>query len=423
MEHAKKQAVLFAFGVNHKTASVQVREKVYVYEHEMQELLNKFKQTLSECVIISTCNRTEIYGLHPTADIDFDYYKDLLINFKNASDVVTKKDFFSLIACTACEQLYKVATSVDSKIVGDTQILQQVRQSYKFAKNSGFTGKVLNQLFQRALKIGKKTYLDTTIHKGAVSISLAAVELARNTFGSLADKTVLIVGAGEAANLTAECLLKKRVGKILVTNRTQANAEEFLENLRKSHDFTGEVIGFEDFQNHLNETDIVISSTSSPDYVLNASDFEQQNKKILLIDIAVPRDIAPEVEENEFVILKNIDDLNSMVDRNYENRMSELPLVKKIIYQEMGEFLVWYYSLPLLEEVNNGGDLSDKDRIGEIKRIKEFLEANAAWFRKMMTRQPDNVEAELSEHLHLVNKLYLMKKSASATQGAFNFEK
>ncbi|MGI8494128.1 MAG: glutamyl-tRNA reductase [Pyrinomonadaceae bacterium] len=411
---------MFALGVNHNTASIQVREKVYVHEYETLELLTKLRETLDECLVISTCNRTEVYGIYSSAEIDFNYYKDLLIDFKNASDSVSREDFFSFVTCSACEQLFNVATSIDSKIIGDTQVLQQIRRSYEIARNSGFTGKILNQLFQRALKIGKKTYLETSIHKGAVSISLAAVELARRTFDSLADKTVLIIGAGETAKLTAECLLKNRIGKLLVTNRTRGHAEEFLANLQVSHQFEGEVVDFESFQTCLDQTDIVISSTSSSDYILFPQDFENQTKKILLIDIAVPRDIVPEVAKNKLIVLKNIDDLNSLVDENYEKRMSELPQVKRIIYREMGEFLVWYYSLPLLPLAGNSSEKLSSEQIREIKKIRTMLESNAAWFRRTMEQDSD-VESEISEHLNIVNQLKTMKEKIA--DGVCSFEK
>lgn len=412
MKPANNHSTLFAFGVNHKTASIEVREKVYIHEHETLELLTRLKETLEECVIVSTCNRTEIYGLHPTPDINFDYYKDLLIDFKNASDTVTREDFFSFISCAACQQLFSVATSIDSKIIGDTQILQQIRKFYAMAKDTGFTGKITNKLFQSALKIGKKTYLETSIHKGAVSISLAAVEQARRTFGSLADKTVLIIGAGETAQLTAECLLKKRVGKIIVTNRTRTNAEDFLQNLRKTHNFNGEAVDFENFRERLNETDIVISSTSAIDYILYPEDFQSQTRKILLFDIAVPRDISPEVVENNLVVLKNVDDLNSMVDANYEKRMRELPQVNRIIFQEMGDFLVWYYSQPMMPDFTNQTEKTDKETINRIKRIRQYLAANAAQFHQM-ARQTD-ARSELNQHLSLISQLNAISNSAAA---------
>ncbi|CAN5278548.1 glutamyl-tRNA reductase [soil metagenome] len=410
MKETDSQPILFAFGVNHKTASIQVREKIYVHDDEVFELLKKLKETLSECMILSTCNRTEIYGVQPTGEVDFDFYKNFLINFKNASETVSKDDFFSFVSCAACQQLFHVATSADSKIIGDTQILQQLRRSYLTAKDGDFTSKILDQLLQRSLKIGKQTYTQTAIHKGAVSISLAAVDLALKTYGTLHDKNILIIGAGETARLTAECLLKLNVGKISVTNRTKENAEDFLKGLHQSFDFESEVIDFEKFRENLNETDIVISSTSSPEYILFKKDFEKQTRKILLIDIALPRDIAPEVVENELVTLKNIDDLHSVVDTNSKKRMAEMAKVKKIIYREMGDFLVWYYSQPLLPASFKSGQKPDYKSIEEIKKIKEFLAANASWFHKM-ARQTD-VRNELDDHKNLVRQLFAMKKSA-----------
>ncbi|MGI8642269.1 MAG: glutamyl-tRNA reductase [Pyrinomonadaceae bacterium] len=415
LENANNQAILFAFGVNHKTAPIQVREKIYVHENEVSGLLTKLRETLSECMILSTCNRTEIYGVHPTGEVDFDFYKEILIDFKSAADIVNKEDFFSFVSCAACQQLFHVATSIDSKIIGDTQILQQLRRSYLLAKDGDYTDKILNQLLQRSLKIGKQTYTQTSIHKGAVSISLAAVDFALKTYGTLHDKTILIIGAGETAQLTAECLLKKKVGKILVTNRTKENAEEFLNELHKSDEFESEIIAFENLRDCLNATDIVISSTSSLDYILFKEDFEKQNRKILLIDIALPRDIAPETAENEFVLLKNIDDLHSVVDRNFKNRMAEMAKIKKIIYREMGDFLVWYYSQPLLPASFKSGQKPDSKSIEEIKKIKEFLAANASWFHRM-ARQKD-VKSELDEHKNLVKHLYAMKETALGEVG------
>ncbi|MEO8072532.1 MAG: glutamyl-tRNA reductase [Acidobacteriota bacterium] len=410
IKETDSQPILFAFGVNHKTASIQVREKIYVRDDEVFELLKKLKETLSECMILSTCNRTEIYGVHPTGEVDFDFYKNLLIDFKNASDIVGETDFFSFVSCAACQQLFHVATSADSKIIGDTQILQQLRRSYLTAKDGDYTSKILDQLLQRSLKIGKQTYTRTAIHKGAVSISLAAVDLALKTYGTLHDKNILIIGAGETARLTAECLLKLNVGKISVTNRTRENAEAFLNKLHQSFEFEGEVIDFENFRDHLNETGLVISSTSSPEYVLFKEDFEKQTGNILLIDIALPRDIAPEAAENELVTLKNIDDLHSVVDRNFKKRMAEMAKVKKIIYREMGDFLVWYYSQPLLPASFKAGQKPDYESIEEIKKIKEFLAANASWFHRM-ARQTD-VRNELDEHKNLVKQLFAMKQAA-----------
>jgi glutamyl-tRNA reductase len=404
--------MLFAFGINHKTAPIEVREKLFIHESEIPSLLVKLKETLAECVILSTCNRTEIYGVCGSADINLDYYKDLVINFKNASETVKKEHFFTFVSCAACQQLFSVATSVDSKIIGDTQILQQLKNAYHTAKDLDATGRILNQLSQRAFKIGKKAYTETTIHRGAVSVSLAAVELANDIFGSLQNRDILIVGAGETAKLTAECLLKRQVGKITITNRTRENAEELLANLQKSSRFDGEIVDFDDFKNYLNETDIVISSTGAVEPILTAADFVNQTNKILLIDIAIPRDVAPEVGYNTNVVLKNIDDLHSIVDRNYERRMKDLPHVKRIIMKEMGDFLTWYYSLPLLPVFQKTYTKPDRATVGEILKIKEFLIKNVSELHKLAMQSRGDVSSDLQNHITLVEKLQTMKREA-----------
>ena len=404
--------MLFAFGINHKTAPIEVREKLYIQDSEIPSLLEKLKETLPECFILSTCNRTEIYGVCGSADVDLDYYKDLVINFKNASEIVTKEHFFTFVSCAACQQLFSVATSVDSKIIGDTQILQQLKDAYHTAKDLDATGRILNQLSQRAFKIGKKAATETTIHRGAVSVSLAAVELASEIFGSLQNKNILIVGAGETAKLTAECLLKRQVGKIKITNRTRENAEELLVNLQKSNRFEGEIVDFNDFKNHLNKTDIVISSTGAIEPILTTADFENQTNKILLIDIAIPRDIQPEVGDNVNVVLKNIDDLHAIVDRNYERRTKDLPHVKRIIMKEMGDFLTWYYSLPLLPVFQKTYTKPDRATVGEILKIKEFLIKNVSELHKLAIQSRGNVSDDLQNHIALVEKLQAMKRTA-----------
>lgn len=404
--------MLFAFGINHKTAPIEVREKLYIHAAEVPKLLAKLRETLAECVILSTCNRTEIYGVCGSTDVDLDYYKNLVIEFKNASEIVKKEHFFTFISCAACQQLFNVATSVDSKIIGDTQILQQLRNAYFIAKENDSTGRILNQLSQRAFKTGKRAYTETAIHKGAISISLAAVESAREIFGSLKDKTVLIIGAGDTARLTAECLIQRRVGKIFITNRTRANAEELLENLRKNNHFESEVIDFDNFKNYLNETDIVISSTSSEQPILHKKDFANQTNKILLVDIAVPRDIAPEVAAGDNVVLKNIDDLHGIVDRNFERRTKDLPRVKKIIAQEMGDFLMWYYALPLMPVFQKTYTKPDRATVDEILKIKDFLVENVSELHKLATQSRGNISDDLQNHIALVEKLQAMKAAA-----------
>lgn len=413
MNTITNQSILFAIGINHKTAPVEFREKLFVSDAEIPALLDELRQTLDEAVVISTCNRLEIYGVTTRADLDLDFYKDLVIDFKNARPFLSRDDFFGLIACAACQQLFRVTTSLDSKIVGDMQILGQVRDAFQLAEKHRSTGKLLNQMFQRGFKVGKQVRAETNLHKGAVSISSAAVELARKTIGSLADKTVLVVGAGSMARLTAEWLLKKKVGRILIANRTRANADALWESLKAEGDFNGEVVDFAEFKKYLNDTDVVISSTAAPAPVLEKADFANQTNKILLIDIAVPRDIAPETAERDVVELKNIDDLNAIVDENHRRRMADLPLARQIVMREMSDFLIWYYSLPLLPAKMRGGAKPDAVTQREIVRVKEFLLGNLPHLHKLAMQKG----TDFAGHAEVVKKLAAMKKAADASEG------
>ncbi len=401
--------ILFAFGLNYKTAPVEIREKLYLNEDEILLLLEKVKGKLSECLVLSTCNRTEIYGVSRSSDVDIQFFKDLLIDLKDARGCVEDEHFFALISCAASQQLFNVATSIDSKVVGDSQILRQLRGAYALAQENGYTGKILNQLLQRAFKLGKTTYTETAIHDGAVSVSLAAVEAAIETFGSINGRNALVIGAGETARLTAESLIKKHIGKLFVTNRTRSHAEQMLAELENDYQFHGEVIDFEDFKSHLPAMDIVISSTGSTEPLLHRDDLAGCNTKKLLIDIAVPRDIDPSVTENENVILKNIDDLNTIIDGNQERRMMDLPKVKKMIVREMVDFLSWYYLLPIIPNFERTGERPTREQTAEILRIKEFLAHHVPEIHKLAANAGRDFQQDLDSHLSLINKLQARK--------------
>ncbi|CAN5530881.1 hypothetical protein BH10ACI3_BH10ACI3_03840 [soil metagenome] len=400
---------LFAFGLNHKTAPVEIREKLYLNEGEIKVLLEKVKGNLTECFIISTCNRTEFYGVSESRSIDLSYYKHLLIETKGAEGLVTDEHFFSYISCAACQQIFNVATSIDSKVIGDSQILRQLRGAYTLSNEVGQTGKIINQLLQRALKIGKATYTQTSIHDGTTSASTVAVELAIETFGSLRGRSVLVIGAGEMARLTSEALVGKNVGTILVTNRTREHAETLLNEIECDDSIDRQVVDFDSFKDFLPTVDIVISSTGSSEPVLFKSDFDGQTKKVLVIDIAVPRDVDPSVAENPNVILQNIDDLHHIVDEHHEKRLSDLPKVKRMIVEEMIEFLNWYYLLPILPAYERTGQKPSPEQKNEILRTKEFLNQNISEIHKLAARSGGDFNADLESHFHLISRLRSLK--------------
>jgi len=396
---------LFAFGLNHNTAPVEVREKLYFQEDEIPEFLRLLQPHLAECLVVSTCNRTEVYAVTGTPDLDIQYFKDALVDFKGAREIVKNEHFFELISCSACQQLFSVATSIDSKVIGDLQILRQLRSAYSVAREQRTAGKILNQLLQRAFKIGKLTFTETSIHEGAVSTSLAAVEMAAEIFGSLRRLNVLVVGAGETARLTAEALLNKRVGNLLISNRTRKNAEDLLDDLERS-DTRRSVVDFDRFRDHLDSVDIVITSTGSELPILNVDDFAgAAGRKVLVIDIAVPRDVSVEVGRLPNVVLKNIDDLHSIVNENHDRRLRDLPRVKKLISQEMVDFLTWYYTLPLMPAYEKTRCKPTPDQAREVLQTKEFLNRNASEIHQLFAGSKGNFKEDLDNHLALVRRL------------------
>lgn len=400
---------LFAFGLNYKTAPVEVREKLYLDESEIQTFLDAVKDRVSECMVVSTCNRTEVYAVSNSSEIDLDFLRNVLLDVKGARGFVSDEHFFALISCAACQQLFNVATSIDSRVIGDSQILRQLRSAYAAARAYGFTGKILNQLAQRAFKLGKTTYTETSIHDGAVSVSLAAVEQAIRTFGSLRGKTALVIGAGETARLTAEALINKRIGKLIFTNRTQSHAEDLMAALKVDFSFEGEVFSFENMKRCVPQADIIISSTGSPEPVLHEKDFDGQTMKTLAIDIAVPRDIDESVANNEFVILKNIDDLNLIIDENHDRRLADLPKVKKMIVTEMVDFLTWYYLLPIMPACEKRGEKPSADQKAEILRTKELLMHHVPEIHRLAARAGGDFHEDLVSHQSLIHKLRSLK--------------
>jgi glutamyl-tRNA reductase len=428
-QNIKEHPVLFSIGINHKTAPVEVREKVFLNEEEISRMLAELKNELSECMILSTCNRTEIYGVPLDSTLDVEKFKFKLIEFKKAPDVIKKDHIYELFSSDAANHLFRVASSIDSMVVGDAQILHQLKEAYTLAQNNGSTGKILNKLCQKALQVGKRTKTETAIYEGAVSVSFAAVELAVKIFGELNDKSVLILGAGETAELTVESLIKKKAGNIFISNRTESHASELLEKLRGYSNLKGQTIDFNTINSRLNQFDIIISSTSSPDFILTFEDFKRTVRHraglpVLVIDIAVPRDIDPKVSKLSNVFLKNIDDLNAIVDANFEKRKEEIPEVHKIIEEELTNFFSWYYNLQLVptikdleekfesireEEIQkntNGFTEHDKELVDNITKniVHKILRSTVPNLNQVVS------EAEIPDQSNRFNRLKLIRK-------------
>jgi len=326
---------LVVLGLNHKTAPVEVRERFSLTKEQIHSGLRHLSEYggIDEAVVLSTCNRNEIYAV---VDMDTDeseilknFWSDLTGNEDDVSEYLYK---FSDEKCI--RHLFNVASSLDSLVIGEGQILSQVKQAYAIAHEEGATSTILNTLFHRAIATGKRVRTETRIAFNAVSVSYAAVELARQIFGELEQSSALIFGAGKMAELTAENLVGRGVKKIYVANRHRDKAEEMAEK------FHGEAVDFDEALLHTADFDVVVTSTGSPHYVVNPWETQLAMKKrhgrpLVFIDIAVPRDVDPEVDTIPGVTVYNIDDLEEVVDEHKQEREKEAHEARNIVDEEV----------------------------------------------------------------------------------------
>ncbi|MBI5700495.1 glutamyl-tRNA reductase [Candidatus Saganbacteria bacterium] len=324
-------------GLNHKTAPVEVREKIAIPSNRLKEAMTYFQNAAevkgNGIVIISTCNRTELYSVGH----DFDALIVFIENYFKIWFSEIEKYIYKYSGPKAIEHLMRVASGLDSMIVGEGQVLGQVKDSYQAALELKTTNSLLSTVFNRAINSGKRSRTETQITRGAVSVGSAAVELARKIFGDLELRQVLIIGAGKMSEVAAS-LLKSKV--VFVANRTYSRAEELAKKIG------GNAVKFDELDKYLETCDIVISSTGSSHYIINRTRIQnvlhkRGNNPLFLIDIAVPRDIDPQIGELSSVYLYDIDDLNSIAAENLRARQSEIPKVEMIISEEKENVIKW----------------------------------------------------------------------------------
>ena len=341
---------LLTVGINHRTAPLDVREKLWMSNDEIRKAVAALKgNPFSECFIVSTCNRTEVYGTYDDkgnagAPPDANFLKDFLINFKAGGNAVAREHLYTMSATSAVNHLFKVASGIDSMVIGDIQILSQIKDGFNIASEEKATGNFLHRLLQSTYHVGKRTRTETTITEGAVSVSYAAVELANKIFSDLSKKSALLIGAGETGELTAKHLVGRGIGSLFVTNRTRSKAEELVVALG------GKIVEFDALQQMLGQVDIVVSSIATQQFVVTRSDIqramkERSHKPLFIIDIGMPRNIDPEANKIENVFLHDMDGISGIIDQNMQKRKSEIPRVNEIILEELTEFYNWFNSL------------------------------------------------------------------------------
>jgi len=326
---------LVVIGLSHHTAPVVVRERFAFAEAGIPGALQSLRDSgiADEAVILSTCNRVEIYAVTPLEPPGaFTALQQFLVSCHDCRDPLTD-EVYRMSEPQSVQHLFKVACGLDSMVLGETEILGQLKKAYDLALKNGHTGGRLNKAFQRAFNVAKQIRTETNIQRGSVSVGSVAVELAEKIFSELGEREVLVIGAGDTSEKTARALLSRGARSILVTNRSHDRAVALAAELG------GRAVSFEDWSAEFAHVDIVISSTAAPHYILDRAHLEpmmklRRNRPLLLVDIAVPRDIEPEVNFLDNVYLYDIDDLQAIADDYLKQRQEEVARCEKIIHDK-----------------------------------------------------------------------------------------
>lgn len=340
---------LFAFGVNHTTASVDIREKLSFPESQIPQALQSLKKDahIQEAVILSTCNRTELYC---NVRDDNKYVIDWFGEYHSMSRDKLTPLLYQHPSTSAVRHLLRVASGLDSLVLGEPQILGQIKKAYKIAQENGTSGKLLGKLFQHSFNVAKQVRTDTAIGSSPVSVAFAAVRLAQQIFGDLKPHTALLIGAGETIELAARHLHASQLGRMIIANRTLERARHL------ALQFGGYAITLPELSEHLAEADVVISSTGSPDYILHAPQIKEalktrKRRPIFMVDIAVPRDIDPAISKIDDVYLYTVDDLQGVIEENRRSRAEAAKQAEEIIDTQVDHFVSWMQSLGSVETI------------------------------------------------------------------------
>ncbi|MCU7923053.1 MAG: glutamyl-tRNA reductase [Candidatus Thiodiazotropha sp. (ex Dulcina madagascariensis)] len=343
---------ILALGLNHKTAPVDIREKLTFGPDIIAGALRSLQENpaVEETVILSTCNRTEVYCT--ITQEDHEPLADWISRFHGLPGNRVSPYLYNHFGSDAVKHLLRVCCGLDSLVLGEPQILGQVKAAYQTATDAGTTGKLLYKLFQHAFSAAKQIRTDTAIGNSPVSVAFAAVSLAKQIFSDLSEQTALLIGAGETIELAARHLSQNGVGRIVVANRTVERAHTL------AAQFDGYAIALTELSNHLAEADIVISSTASPLPVLGKGTVEsalkeRKHRPIFMVDIAVPRDIEPEVADLSDIYLYTVDDLDEVIQENMRSREEAAKQAEEIIEHYVGEYMGWLRSLDAVELIQD----------------------------------------------------------------------
>jgi glutamyl-tRNA reductase len=387
---------LIVLGINHKTAPIEIRECLAFKSEDLETALAGARglPSVKENMILSTCNRVEIYAVSREDQAGIGEIKDFLSRFHHLPLEKFGDCIYLLTGNEAVRHIFRVASSLDSLVVGEPQILGQIKSAYEAAVRCQTSGVILHRLLHGAFHVAKRVRTETGIGNSAVSVSSVAVELARKIFETLEDRTVLLIGAGEMCELAAQHLVSGGVGRVLVANRTFERACSLAQK------FQGEAIPFEQFQEGLKKADIVISATDSGRVLLEKDPVtrimkERRHRPIFFIDIADPRNIDPRVNDVENVYLYNIDHLEKVAHDHIRDREKEAQKAEAIVLEEIEKFVSWYRSLALTPTI-----VALRSKFEEIR--KRELEKTLSRLPDLSDREKNALEALTSG---IVNKI------------------
>jgi glutamyl-tRNA reductase len=361
---------LLLLGVTHRTAPVELRERLDFASRDVGAAVEALgaRPGVAESVVLSTCNRAEVYAAAENLEQGRDEILTFLGDYHHVPRNVFLPHLFERQEAEAVHHLFRVAAGLDSLVVGEPQILGQVKEAWSIAAERRCAGPLLNKLFHASFAVGKRVRTETSLGEGAVSVSFAAVQLARKIFGRLAGRRVLVIGAGEMGKLTAQHLRAQGVGEITITSRTLGHAEAL------AHDVNGAAVPWGDLMTTLARADIVITSTGSPKPILDRAHVESvmgrgRRDPLFIIDIAVPRDVDPAAAEIEQVFLYNVDDLQTVVQENLSRRTSEIQHAETIVAEDVGRFMSWHRSRAAIPTVVALRQRFDAIRRAELQRL------------------------------------------------------
>ena len=425
---------LLLLGLNHTTAPLEVREKLAFAPEQRGAILAMLRQRFADCeaVLLCTCNRVELYAARAVhAQPRHEQMRDVLAELANLQGEILREHVYEKSEREVIEHLFAVASSLDSMVVGETQILGQVRDAYDAARNFGSAGAALNPLFQRAVAVGKLVMSDTKIAEGRLSVGSIAVDCAGRIFEHYRDKTVLCIGAGKMATLVLKSFAALKPGRMLICNRDPAKAAALAER------FGGQAVPFEKLDDHLVAADVVVTSTGSQQPIITRQRFEpllklRRYRPAFLIDIALPRDVESTVGELENVYLYNLDDLQQVVSETRSKRSDAVEHARRLVSDEVEKYLSWSRARemgPLIDKLFARHHAIAQEEVARIlgpgaseeerKRAEELARriVNKMLHDPVTTLRQSDGHGPETGYLHALEKLFRLERDTSSPPG------